>query len=344
MIIFFRVDGNSNIGWGHVMRSLSIASVAKDLGAECFFVCADDSMRNLIESNGFRVVVLDTDYLDMESEINTFLEVIKKENPDIIFVDSYYVSNEYFRTIKKLSKVIYLDDVFSFPYDVDYLINYNIFASYEKYCELYSGKSIPELILGTEYTPLRDEFVRNIPSAIREEVKNVFISTGGSDEFGLVLRIINKLKDNKELTDEIKYHFIIGSYEPDYDEISFLSGNNDWIRLYRNVKNMSDIMNMCDVAISAAGSTLYELCSCGVPTVTYVIADNQVGGATGFEENKIMLNAGDLRTVDFDCSKIIDKLKVLLNDFELRKSLSEKMLSVVDGKGAERIIRDCLEM
>lgn len=343
MLFFFRTDGNSNIGWGHVMRSLSIASAAKNLGAECFFVCADDSMRNLIENKDFPVVVMDTDYRDMESETETFIEVINKEKPDSIFVDSYYVSNKYFRTIKKHSKVIYLDDVFSFPYDVDYLINYNIYASYETYRELYSGNTIPELLLGTEYIPLRDEFVQNTPSSIRNEVKNVFISTGGSDEFGLVLRIINKLKDNIELSKGIEYHFIIGSYEPDFDEIVSLSESNKWIHLHRNVKKMSEIMNMCDVAVSAAGSTLYELCSCGVPTITYVIADNQINGATEFEKKKIMLNVGDLRIVDFDCSGIIDNLKMLMNDFELRKRLSEKMLFVVDGKGAERIIKKICE-
>lgn len=343
MRIIFRADGNSEIGWGHVMRSLSIASAAKDLGAECFFVCADDSMRNLIESKDFYVFVLDTDYRDMESETDRFIEVINKEKPDSIFVDSYYVSNKYFRTIKKHSKVIYLDDVFSFPYDVDYLINYNIYASYETYSELYSENTIPELLLGTEYIPLREEFIRNIPSGVRNESKKVFVSTGGSDEFGLVLRIINKLKDDKELSEGIEYHFIIGSYEPDFDEINSLSECNKWIHLHRNVKNMSEIMNICDVAISAAGSTLYELCSCGVPTITYVIADNQIGGANGFKDKKIMLNAGDLRTVDFDCSGIIDNLKMLMNDFELRKRLSEKMLSVVDGKGAERIIKKICE-
>ncbi|MCR5796546.1 MAG: hypothetical protein K6G63_01315 [Eubacterium sp.] len=35
-------------------------------------------------------------------------------------------------------------------------------------------------------------------------------------------------------------------------------------------------MQKCDIAISAAGSTLYELCACGVPTITYTTADNQI--------------------------------------------------------------------
>lgn len=40
-------------------------------------------------------------------------------------------------------------------------------------------------------------------------------------------------------------------------------------------KKMSELMQQCDMAVSAAGSTLYELCACGMPTITYVLADNQ---------------------------------------------------------------------
>lgn len=36
-------------------------------------------------------------------------------------------------------------------------------------------------------------------------------------------------------------------------------------------------MEKCDVAISACGSTLYELAVCGVPTIGIIIADNQIG-------------------------------------------------------------------
>ena len=49
MKIAFRADGNNEIGWGHVMRSLTIASAAREKGADCFFICADASMHKKLE-------------------------------------------------------------------------------------------------------------------------------------------------------------------------------------------------------------------------------------------------------------------------------------------------------
>ena len=102
---------------------------------------------------------------------------------------------------------------------------------------------------------------------------------------------------------------------------------------------MSEIMRECDVAVSAAGSTLYELCACGVPTVTYVFADNQINGADEFSRLGLMINAGDIRETNYECDSILYSLRKMIEDSEIRTSISYKMKSVVDGNGAERIIK-----
>lgn len=341
MKILFRADGNKHIGWGHVMRSLSIASEAQNMGSECFFVCADTSLKAKIEEYGFNVRILNSDYSRMENELISLLEIINVEIPDYIIVDSYYVTNKYFGKLKEYSKVVYIDDELSFPYDVDYLINYNIYASEEKYKKLYSTNKMPELRLGMKYVPLRDEF-KNIAIRDRNEVKNVFVSTGGSDEARLVLKIINGLIEKKELTQNINYHFIIGKYEPDKDEIRKIANQYKWIIPHENVMNMSEIMSMCDIAISAAGSTLYELCACGVPTITYIMADNQIKGAEEFAGLDLMLNAGDIRKNNLECENIILALNELINDKERRMNYSKRVKAVIDGNGAGNIINSII--
>ncbi len=341
MKIFFRADGNGNIGWGHVMRSLSIASAARNMGAECFFICADNFMRDQIESHGFGLYILDTDFRNMIDETEKLIKIISEEKPDYMFIDSYFVSNEYFNAINKYVRIIYIDDVYAFPYDVDYLINYNIYASEEKYKKLYGTNKMPELRLGMKYAPLRDEF-KNIAIRDRNEVKNVFVSTGGSDEARLVLKIINGLIEKKELTQNINYHFIIGKYEPDKDEIRKIANQYKWIIPHENVMNMSEIMSMCDIAISAAGSTLYELCACGVPTITYIMADNQIKGAEEFAGLDLMLNAGDIRKKNLKCENIILALNELINDKERRMNYSKRVKAVIDGNGAGNIINSII--
>lgn len=335
--IIFRADGNSSIGWGHVMRSISIASAYTDQGNKCIFVCADNSMVDIIKSYGFRTVVLNSDYTKMIDELPVFLRLIDSEKPDLIFFDSYFVNYEYLNNFKGLYKTVYIDDVFSFPYPVDYLINYNIYATKDKYEKLYEGNDIPLLCLNIKYAPLRKEF-RDIEKEFSDTVRNVFISVGGSDEYRLVMKIIKSLSAEKELISNRYYHFILGSFEPDRGAILNIADNHEWICIHEKVKNMVDVMKNCDVAVSAAGSTLYELCACRVPTITFVLADNQKGGAKGFQDNGLMLDSGDIRKNNYGVDNIINGLKHLCNDNSLRKSLFDRMNDLVDGYGAENIV------
>mgnify|MGYP002226996556 CR=1 FL=1 len=47
------------------------------------------------------------------------------------------------------------------------------------------------------------------------------------------------------------------------------------LRLYEHVAQMAELMQRCDLAVSAAGTTLFELCSAGTPAVSFTMADNQ---------------------------------------------------------------------
>lgn len=70
-------------------------------------------------------------------------------------------------------------------------------------------------------------------------------------------------------------------------------------------------MQKCDIAISAAGSTLYELCATGIPAITYTLADNQLIAAEQFDKQGIMLSAGDCRDDEgfiVRLEKLLDKL------------------------------------
>ena len=93
-----------------------------------------------------------------------------------------------------------------------------------------------------------------------------------------------------------------------------------------------------DIAISASGSTLFELCAVGTPTICYTLADNQIKGGERFGKDGIMLYAGDIRDGGtFDT--ITQNLTNLSDDFDGRERISHKMQKVVDGRGATRIVQ-----
>lgn len=139
----------------------------------------------------------------------------------------------------------------------------------------------------------------------------------------------------------INFHFVVGALNPRIDSIKQLETEN--IILHINETNISKLMTKCDLAVSAAGTTLYELCACGIPTITFTLADNQLIAASEFEKQEVMINSGDSRDNPIFPERVTACLKELAEDMHKRREYSEKMQNLVDGHGAETIARRLLK-
>lgn len=249
-MLLFRTDGNAFIGAGHVVRSLSIADSARGAGIESVFVTAGDAFSAIIEERSYRNIVLDTDYRGMDNELPQFVQLIEAEQPATVFVDSYFVTSQYLNEVKFATgavggKLIYIDDVLAFPYPCDILLNYNIYADKEEYRALYDGVQIPELLLGTTYTPLRREFIvasrryedkghvgaesDGLPSDFTDgdndlgcRIRKVFVSTGGADFEHLMIELVGAVKEFNAAGYE--FHFVLGAVNEDREIIKKESG------------------------------------------------------------------------------------------------------------------------
>ena len=345
-MIIFRADGNSRVGLGHVMRCLSIANAFRNAGENCLFVTADSKLCKVIEKRGHENVVLDTQYNHMEDELEIFKQVIDKSHVNVVFVDSYYVTEQYLNNLMQFCssrciKLVYLDDVLAFPYPCDVLINYNIYADYKAYNTLYKDRILPHFMLGTKYAPQRAEFQNLADRKVKEEAKDILISTGGADSEHIGLEIVKAIYAHPEWG-EHHFHLVVGMMNSDKEKLDSISEEIANITVYNNVEKMAELMKSCDVAISAAGSTLYELCSTQTPTITYILADNQIPGAKGFENAGVLSCAGDLREkgVTALVEKMIKDAVALCDDYFYRNEMAHKMKKVIDGKGAERIAKE----
>lgn len=353
MNIYIRADANHNIGMGHIMRTLSIADAFSNFGHCVRFILADDGITSLIHKRGYECHILHSDYQNMETELSLWPE----NTPDIIIVDSYFVTETYLSLLQEKmrsvgGKLIYIDDVYTFPYPVDILVDYNAYGESVDYEGLYSNHKMPSLILGPTYAPLRSMF-RGLEKKIQPEtVNSILISTGGSDELHLTMTLIKGLKNGRADSSRV-YHFLLGAMNTDKDEIYELAEGNDHIVLHENVADMKSLITSCDLAISAAGSTLYEICACGVPLITYSLADNQVLGAEALSSLELAINIGDLRdpnTIDPNTvmsgslssdveERIMDAAEKLADDHEKRVSMGIRMQEFIDGFGADRMVQ-----
>lgn len=334
--VYIRVDGNEIIASGHVMRCLSIAEKLRERGIEAIFIVADDRPGELIQSRNFQMQVLDSVWNDLNQETDQLCEYIKQHNVKVLLLDSYYVTKEYLQKLSQYTKIVYIDDLLRFDYAVHTLIHYSAFAKEEGYRALYSQHStMPDILLGSLYIPLRKEFAYQ-PYRIRELVKKVLITTGGTDQLNVAGNILDKVVEQDELM-QLEYHVIIGCFNHNKEHLYALSKQYPNIQLHENVTNMSEWMRICDIAISAGGTTLYELCSCGVPTICLEIAENQEG-AIVWETNDYMQYAGNAAKDMGSCvKKCIEDLSMYKEHQEIRERRSKRMQELVDGNGASRI-------
>ena len=339
MYMYIRADGNDIIATGHIMRCIAIADAFKSKGEDTIFIIADEYPKEIIEQHGYKTICLNTVWNDMDTETDKMIELIKQRGIDKILIDSYFVTEDYLEKLREYSAIIYMDDLNQMTYPADVIINYSSYdrMDYNKqYC-----KTNTQLWLGSMYTPLRQEFF-DCEYTLREKANRIFITTGGTDKYNVALQISNRMiKDNNDL----ELYIIAGRYNKNIPELLKLQSEYpENIFVFQNVDNMAELMQQCDMAISAGGTTLFELCACGIPTVCFGFADNQLELIRMLGEQNVMINIGDIRE---GMKEKIEELAAetfgLLKNKTLRGQYSSKMSAITDGKGALRIADKILD-
>lgn len=332
-MLYVRVDANEHIATGHLMRCLSIADAAKGLGVETTFIMADGGARELVQRKGHRLIVLDTPWDDLDREIGPITAVIEKERLSRLLVDTYQVTERYLAALSERVKVAYIDDLDQFHYPVDTLICYAAYAAKFDHPSKYKDT---RLLLGTKYAPLRPEFCGLKEKAIGDGIERILVLSGGADPLNAMQMVLDVLAEHPAAHIDA----ICGMYNPNFDRLRQRYGSRKNISLHRSTEDIVSYMKSADLAVSAGGTTLYELCACGTPTISYAIADNQIDNVSWFDEEHIIECAGDVRAGDI--SGELRRLLSTYGDRTYRQNVSARMQTIVDGNGARRIVEHVL--
>lgn len=339
--IIIRADGNARIGAGHLMRCLTIAEEIRDKDSVVFW-CADEASAELAGSRGYRVHVLGTDYREMLSELPQWeawaqqeSEAAESPQPTIL-VDSYYVNAEYLQALRSYGRVCLLDDMQQRVWPVDGMINYNAFAQRESYERLYAGQDKlsgkAALYIGPAYVPLRPQFIGR-EYQVREQVKELLITTGGGDRENIAGQILERIEDGT-----YRIHVVSGPYNPHGAQLAEYAAAHPRVEVHRQVTEMAELMRQCDLAVTAGGTTVYELCALGVPFICFSYAENQEALAEYAGQQGIGRNAGKYHR---DPEKVLEHIAELvreaMTDGAGRREMSRKARALVDGGGARRL-------
>lgn len=332
-----RADGNAKIGAGHLMRCMTIAGelVRMEGSREKIrFLCADAQSAALAREHGFSAEVLESDYRDMESEFPALEKLFGQKfpgNANVILVDSYYVTDAYLEGLKAFGRVALLDDLGERRFPADCIINYNACADRKRYERLY-GDDGTCLVLGCRYAPVRDQFL-NRGYQVRGEVKKVLITTGGGDVDNIAGQILDRIEDGNR-----EYYLISGQFNSYFRELKELEKRRTNVHILHNVAEMGDLMEMCDLAVTAGGSTIYELAAVGVPFLCFSYAENQEALTEYIGEKNI---AGFCGAYHRDREGMLERLETLFlqlcSDYKKRKIFHDREQGMIDGGGARRL-------
>ncbi len=336
--LFIRADATTQIGTGHVMRCIALAQAWQDKGGDVTFLshCESDGLRQRILDEGFRFIPIEYAYphtSDLEKTLSVLSD--ERENSGWLVLDGYHFDASFQKAIRdKGIRLLVIDDMNHLShYHADILLNQNIHAMDLKY----SCDEDTILLMGCKYVMLRREFIKyqEWKRVIPEKAAKILVTMGGSDPDNVTLKVIQALNLMDDA--ELEVRFVVGPANPNLESIRKELSKSDFAyTILSNVKNMPELMAWADVAISAAGSTCWELAFMGLPSLMFILAENQEDTAMGLDKHKVGINQGWHNKIsDVKISRTIFNL---LTDDNLYHQISENGKALVDGKGANRIV------
>ena len=268
-VAVLRADASSSIGVGHVMRSLSLGEALLDEGFGVEFVSYElaPSLQSLAASCGVEVVELTCAPRSSEDA-----QFVLQRKANIVVVDGYEFSREFFAVLEADSTpfAVVDDNAETNAQSPSAVINQNPHASASMYTHLQGN---PKILLGLQYAMVRKEVrevaAMNLPSREGE----VFVAMGGADFLGLTAPIVEALAETG-----LQIRVAVGHANTQRAHIQKLADQFGHVTLIEQQDYVSSLAS-AHVAVLAAGSSLWEACAVGTPSIGLVVADNQFASA-----------------------------------------------------------------
>lgn len=338
--LLIRADASIHGGTGHVMRCLALAQGCKamDGEAEFFLGQSTTSLDRRIEAAGFAVQHANVTPGTAGDATET-LSRARAIEPSWIVADGYHFGAAWQEQIKGAEiPLLLLDDYgHATHYYADVVLNQNLHADEQPYV---SREPYTELLLGTRFALLRDEFLKE-QSWERETpplARKILVTLGGSDPAnvtGGVMELLSTM-ESAEIT------IVVGGSNPHLDLLRHRAANLPCpMKVTVDAYNMPQLMRWADVVIAAGGTTSWELAFMGLPSVVITLADNQMDISEALDRAGVSISIGKWNSEGK--GRLMLELPPLLAHPSRREQMSRKGRELVDGCGRERVLKTIAE-
>lgn len=339
--IVFRCDATRQLGTGHLMRCQVLAECFSALGWSCMFRCCDETLGDF--SHLFK------------KEYEFISDRVTPTACELLVVDHYSLDSSYEAACREWAKfILVIDDLANRAHDCDYLLDQTEGRRINDYRPHVSDKC--QLMLGSKYALLRESFSKMRPFAVKKReirggnINNILISFGGTNLHQITERVVSAFCHLSN--HPLNLNVIMGAKQNISREIKALEKKiNDegrhFMTLLSSVSNIEEYMLKADLAIGAGGTTSWERCCLGLPTIMIELADNQHLIAKQLHSRGASINLGYHDNVEE--TDILNAVEHFCRLPQKTIEMQKIAFDICDGKGASRVsaliekelMRDC---
>jgi len=329
------------------MRCLTLAHKLKSNKTDVKFICRrhEGNLIQKIRLSGFKVLELAVfKVFENEKQLshshwlgatqnqdaNDCISILRVEKPNWLVVDHYGLDEKWQIRVKPFcKKLMVIDDLADRRHQCDILLD----QTFGRKKDDYSGLTPKEcnLLLGSKYALLRPEFSEwrkfSLKRRAKPEFKKLLINMGGIDINNFTEQILDKLL-LCNLPKDLHINILIGSSAPYLESVKSKAGHLPYqVQFLIDAENIAEIMANSDISIGASGSTTWERCCLGLPSIQFITAKNQKFIARNLKKNGIikLSTYGSLPTL-------------IKTRYNWMKNISVNSSKICDGTGADNVI------
>lgn len=333
-MLFFKAEANSEVGGGHLQRSLALARECYKNGLNVGFIFSEspDSAYEKVKEYGFEIFEIKREH---QFDYKRYLKFIKRDSIIIFDTDDHhFYSGRFIEGFRKngITTACYsITD--SYEITTDVLINPNIISQIQNFKVAdYTIK-----LLGPQYLIFREDF-RNIN--VRGRYKNypssIILIFGNADINHLSLYFLDVIEDVR--TNFSKINIVVGMLNPDLEKIKarIRKIQHQNIELHVNVSNMINIYKETDLAITAAGMAMWEMALFKIPQMVIASSNREMEYVNYLSELGYISKLGSFKQL-LGASKMAAKVDNII-DKEINKLKLEEFRSVINPNGVVNIV------
>ncbi len=295
--VVFRADASLQIGTGHVMRCLTLADALRQKGAQCTFVCRPNvgHLLGLVAQRGHKALALGEQQQNFNGpadpahaawlgtswadDAEQTMHALLGQTVDWLVVDHYALDARWEEALRpQAQRIMAIDDLADRPHACDLLLDQNLGRTEADYGGLLKGKTTT--LVGPQYALLRPEFAALRAQSLARRQNNpplrrLLVTMGGVDKDNATGQVLAALQ-SCSLPADLRVTVVMGPHAPWLAQVQAQVTQMPWpTEVLVGVDNMAQLMAESDLAIGAAGSTSWERCCLGLPTIQVVLAQNQ---------------------------------------------------------------------